>query len=717
MRDNNFGKLNITITGMTCTTCARTVEKAIKKIPGVKYAAVNLATNQAFIILEKPLDLEEIKKAVEEVGYGVSMSSPEDVERKRYKKTLRNLILALIPTVPLTLMMFLHMAGIHIPSFHYLEFILTFLVIFVAGIDVLKGAWIAVSHYHANMDTLISIGALTCFLTSAFRIVGFEIESFGTIGAMIISIHILGRFIESSLRDKAFREIKSLINLKPKEARVILDGEEVLIPADHLREGMLVIVRPGERIPADGVIEEGRTSVDESMISGEAIPVEKEKGSKVLGGTLNLTGLIKIKVEKRPDESYISEIVKILTEVQGSRVPIQKIADRVTNYFVPTIVFLALLSFIFWYFSFDNLMPILANFWGKLPWVKISVNRLSFSIFVFVSVIVIACPCSLGLAIPMALVRGTVLASKKGVLIRNAEIIQTFLDVRYALFDKTGTLTEGKPEVVFQNLPEEDLKKVTYFERFSNHPLAGAISKLALEEVTYEGYEIEEVHGVGIIARSQSDEYFIGKPDNVNDYLDYLEKGGTVVEVRKNGIKIGFFVLKDKIREESFAAVKKLKEIGIKPVLLTGDNEKSAKYVAERLGIDEIYYEVKPEDKVNILREFQSSGGKVLMVGDGINDAPALKAADIAVTVSHGSDLAIENSDAVILKGGLSVIVDLLRLSGQILKKIKENLIWAFLYNGIAIPFAMMGLLHPIIAEGAMALSSISVILNSLRLK
>ncbi len=716
MENKSPDKLNLTITGMTCTTCAKTVEKAIKNIPGVKYAAVNLATNQAFIILERPLDIEEIKKAVEKVGYGVSTSPPEDVERKRYKRTLRNLIFALILTVPLTMLMILHMVGIHVPGFYYLELLLTLLVIFVAGIDVLKGAWIAVSHYHANMDTLISIGALTCLLTSVFRFAGFHIESFGTIGAMIMSLHILGRFIESSLRDKAFREIRALINLKPKEARIILEGEEVTIPADHLREGMLVLVRPGERIPADGLIEEGRTSVDESMISGEAIPVEKDKGSKVLGGTLNLTGLVKIKVEKRPEESYISEIIKILSEVQGSRVPIQKLADRITNYFVPVIITLALLSFIFWFFNFEHFKPILEKISTKLPWVP-STSRLGFSLFTFVSVIVIACPCALGLAIPMALVRGTILASKKGILVRNAEIIQTIMDIKYALFDKTGTLTEGRPVVVFQNLPLEDLKKVVYFERFSNHPLANAISKLLEDDLTFEGYEIEEVPGVGLIAKSRSEEYFIGRPENSEEYLDYLNNGGTVVEVRKNGTRIGFLVLEDKIREDSLTAVKGLKEMGITPVLVTGDNEKSAKYVAKRLGIEEVYYEVRPEDKVNIVRHFQSQGRKVLMVGDGINDAPALKAADIAVTVSHGSDLAIENSDAVILKGGLSVIIDLVGLSRKLLTKIKENLIWAFLYNGVAIPFAMIGLLHPVMAEGAMAFSSISVILNSMRLK
>jgi len=710
-------KLNLTITGMTCVTCAKTVERAIKKLPGVKYAAVNLATSQAFIILEKPLDLEKIKEAVQKVGYGVSLSPPEEVERKRYKTALRNLIFALVFTIPLSALMIMHMMGTHIPFYYELELILTFLVISTAGLHVFKGAWIAVSHLHANMDTLIAIGTLTCFSTSVFKMAGFEIDSFGAIGAMIISIHTVGRFIESVLRDKAFREIKALIQLRPKEARIIVDDEEITIPSEHISEGMLCIVRPGEKIPSDGVIEVGRTSVDESMISGEALPVEKGPGSKVIGGTLNLTGPIKIRVEKRPEDSYVSEIIKLMTEVQGARIPIQKVADRITNYFVPTIIILAISSFIFWYLNFDSFRAVLTKISTFLPWVKVQGDRLTFSLFAFVSVIVIACPCALGLAIPMALMRGRISASKRGLLIRNAEIMQTFLEVKYALFDKTGTLTEGRPEVVFHNLPQEDLLKVVFFERFSNHPLALAITRLLQDSISFEGYEIEEIPGLGIRAKSADEEYFIGKPENPEEYFSYLNDGGTVVEVRRNGKKLGFFVLVDKIREDSYSAIEELRKVGIEPVLVTGDNEKTAKYVAGKLGILKVYSGVKPEEKVNIVREFQAQGSKVLMVGDGVNDAPALKAADVSVTIFSGADLAIENSDAVILKGGLSSIVELYYLSKKILGKVKENLFWAFLYNIVAIPIAMIGLLHPIIAEGAMAFSSISVILNSLRLK
>lgn len=715
-RNSSNQKLNITVTGMTCATCARTVEKAISKLDGVKYVAVNLATNQAFLILEKPLEISEIKKAVEKVGYGISLNPPKDIEKIRHARALRNLIISLSLTIPLMALMILHMLGYHIPYFPIIELIITFLVLFVAGFHTLKGAWIAVSHLHANMDTLISIGALTCLTTSILHVLGFHITSFGTIGAMIITLHLVGRYIESSLRDKAFREIRALMELRPKEATVLMDGKEVVVPSEHLKKGMIALVRPGERIPADGIVIEGKSIVDESMITGEPIPAPKFPGSFVTGGTINLNGFLKIQVERSYDESFLAQISKLLAEVQGARIPIQKIADRITNYFVPVILILSVLSFLFWYFNFDRFSPFVLGAKQFLPWVMGTTNKLNFALFAFVSTIVIACPCALGLAIPMALLRGTILASKSGLLIKNAEIIQTISEVGYALFDKTGTLTEGRPRVIFHNLDQEELYKVALIEKKSVHPLAQAISSLVEVEETLE-IEVQEIPGTGVRARLKSDEYFVGKPSDFNKYSDHLTGNQTVVEVVKNDETIGYLILEDMLIEESFKAVSDLKRMGIEPVLVTGDNELSAKYVAGKLGIEKVFARMRPEDKVNVVREFQARGKKVLMVGDGINDAPALKSADIAITISHGSDLAIEFSDAIILKGGLSKIVELIQISSKILKKTKENLFWAFLYNLIAIPLAMMGILNPIVAEGAMAMSSISVILNSLRLK
>ncbi len=715
-RNSRNQKLNITVTGMTCATCAKTVEKAIGKLDGVKYVAVNLATNQAFIILKKPLEISEIKKAVEKVGYGISLNPPENIEKMRHARAVRNLIISVSLTTPLMALMILHMLGYHIPYFPVIELTITSLVLFVAGFHTLKGAWIAVTHFHANMDTLISIGALTCLITTILHLLGFHITSFGTIGAMIITLHIVGRYIESSLRDKAFREIRTLMELRPKEARVLMDGREVVIPSEHLKKGMIALVRPGERIPADGIVIEGKSSVDESMITGEPVPAPKFPGSTVTGGTINLNGFLKIQVERNYDDSFLAQISKLLTEVQGSRIPIQKIADRITNYFVPAILILAILSFLFWYFYFDRFSPLIFKAKQFLPWVMGTASKLNFALFAFVSTIVIACPCALGLAIPMALLRGTILASKSGLLIKNAEIIQTISEVGYALFDKTGTLTEGKPKVVFHNLPEEELNKVAIIEKKSVHPLAQAIGALSKSEEIPE-IEVEEIPGMGVRARLGSDEYLVGKPVDIKRYSEYLKGNQTVVEVVKNSETIGYFILEDRLLEESFKAVSDLKRMGIEPVLVTGDNELSAKYVAEKLGIEKVFARMRPEDKMNVVREFQAKGKKVLMVGDGINDAPALKSADIAITISHGSDLAIEFSDAIILKGGLSKIVELIQISSKILKKTKENLFWAFLYNLIAIPLAMMGLLNPVVAEGAMAMSSISVILNSLRLK
>jgi Cu+-exporting ATPase len=713
----NLKKLTVTITGMTCTTCARTVEKAISRLPEVEYVSVNLTTNTAFIILREPTDLEKIKKAVEDSGYGLSTNSPEEEESKRHRETRKSFLIAISLTLPLTILMILHMLGIHIPGFPYIEGFIGSLVIFIAGRRTLKGAFIAISHKHANMDTLISIGAIASLLTAFLHLAGLEIESFGTIASMIITLHLLGRYIESGLRDKAKKEIRKILSLRPKEARVLINDKEVLLPMEAIKRGMVLLVSPGERVPQDGIILEGESSIDESMITGEPFPTVKRPGEKVIGGTINLTGLIKIQVNKDPEESFINQMVKLLQEVQGTRVPIQKIADRITNYFVPIIVFLAILSFLFWYLFYQKLTPYAENVIKVLPWTLKTESRLSFALFAFISTIVIACPCALGLAIPMALLSGTTLAAKAGVLIKNAEVIQTILECKYAVFDKTGTLTEGKPRVIEYNVPHEELDKIIYLESFSSHPLANAIKSIRNVENPPELQELKEIPGQGVIAKINGVSYFVGRPLDTNVYEPYYKLGKSAVEVRKEDEVIGYFLIEDKIREDSKKAVEKLKIRGIEPVLASGDKRESVENVAKTLGIEIFFAECKPHEKVDIIHRFQSKGGKVLMAGDGINDAAALKAADISISISNASDLAVETADILILMGGLSKLNSFIEISENTLKKIKENLFWAFLYNIFAIPLAMAGLLNPVIAEIAMALSSITVILNSLRLK
>ena len=707
-------KKTSTVTGMTCATCARTVEKALRKIDGVKFAAVNLATSTGFIVAEKDVSFEELKKAVEEVGYGVTTESPEDVERKRYIESKRKFILAWLATAPLALLMIYHMFVSEIPYFTWIEVFVGAFVTFYVGKSTIKGAWIALTHKHVNMDTLIFFGAGTSWVTAVLESIGLPIMSFGAIGAMIVAFHITGRFIESRLRDKANKEIKALLKLQAKEARVITDEGEILTPIEAVKEGFIVLVKPGERIPTDGKIVEGSSSIDESMITGESMPVLKKEGDEVIGGSLNLSSPLKIKVTKVGKDTFLSQMVKLVQEAQGSKVPIQALADRVTTWFIPAIIVLAVTSSLVWYFNYDRFLPFVEKARQILPWIVETSDPLTFAIFVFVATIVIACPCALGLATPMALVAGTGLAAKKGLLIRNAEAIQTSKDIKIVLTDKTGTLTEGKPKVVNHNLNDEVLKIVASMERNSNHPLAKAIASLSDETLDLEN--VVEIQGEGIKAIYDGKEYFVGKPIDYARYNIFLNEGKTIVEVRRNGEIIGFIAIEDPIREDTFEAIKRFKELGITLVMVTGDNIKTAKVVARRLGIDIVHAGVKPSEKLDLVRNYQTKGVKVAMVGDGMNDAAALKGADVGIAIGSGTDLAIDSADIIITKKGISRVVEVIEISRKTFNIIKQNLFWAFFYNVVAIPMAMMGLLHPVVAEIAMAFSSITVTLNSMRI-
>ena len=689
--------------------------RGFEKIDGVKFAAVNLATSTGFIVAEREISFEELKKIVEEVGYGVTTESPEDVERKRYKESKRNFILAWIVTTPLALLMLYHMFVSKIPYFSWIEVFAGAFVTFYVGRSTIKGAWIALTHKHTNMDTLIFFGAVTSWITAVLESLGLSVMSFGAIGAMIVAFHITGRFIESRLRDRASKEIKALLKLQSREARVLTDQGEVLTPIEAVKEGFIVFVKPGERIPVDGQIIEGSSSIDESVITGESMPVLKKEGDEVIGGSLNLSSPLKIKVTKVGGDTFLSQMIKLVQEAQGSKVPIQALADRITMWFVPTIIALAVTSAVVWYFNYDRFLPFVEKARQILPWIVKTSDPLTFAIFVFVATIVIACPCALGLATPMALVTGTGLAAKKGLLIRNAEAIQTSKDIKIVLSDKTGTLTEGKPKVVNHNLSDDVLKIVASMERNSNHPLAKAISSLSSEIIDLEG--VEEISGEGVKAIYDGKEYFVGKPLDYTKYETLLNEGKTVVEVRRDGEILGFIAVEDPIREDSPEAIKKFKEMGITFVMVTGDNRKTAEAVAKRLGIDNVHAGVKPSEKPDLVRSYQASGGKVAMVGDGMNDAAALKGADVGIAIGSGTDLAIDSADIIITKEGISRVVEVIEISRRTFSIIKQNLFWAFFYNAVAIPMAMMGLLHPVIAEIAMAFSSITVTLNSMRVR
>jgi len=635
-------KKSFTIKGMTCVNCARLVERALNRIDGVKFAACNLATSTAFLVAEREIPFEEIRRAVESVGYEASEEMPEEVERRRYREAKGNLIAVWVFTTPLMLLMMHHMFLKEVMGFSFIEAVLGLLVLSFPGRGTLRSALIALRHRHSNMDTLISIGALSAWLTSLLNWLDFPVASFGTIGSMIVAFHLTGRFIESHLRDKAVREIRGLLKLRLEEARVLLNGREVMVPLSAVKEGFLIEVKPGERIPADGVIVEGASSIDESFISGEAIPVYKREGDEVIGGSLNLSSPLRVKVTKVGEGSFLNQMIKLVEEAQGAKIPIQALADRITSWFVPSVFSLALLSAIIWFLSFERLLPIIAFFSRFLPWIDLSLNPLAFSIFVFVATLVIACPCALGLATPMALAVGVGILAKRGLLVKNAEAIQTSKDIGVLLVDKTGTITQGTPVVTYHNLSEEVLKIASSLESFSSHPLARAVASLSSDSIAFK--DVREIPGEGVIGYLNGDEYFVGKALDYSPYEGLLNDGKTVVEVRRNGEVIGFLAVEDPLREDSRDAILKLKGMGIRVVMVTGDNEKTALAVSRKAGIEEIRSNVKPSEKLDLVRSFQAEGYKVAMVGDGMNDAAALKGADVGIAMGSGVDLAIEGA-------------------------------------------------------------------------
>ncbi len=712
---NDKSRTSIHVTGMTCATCSRIVERSLQKIDGVDFAAVNLATETAFVALEKDVPQKTLEEAIVKAGYGFSYEAPEDLDRRRYANARRNLLLSWAVGLPLAILMLLHMAGTHIPGFLVMEVLGGAFVLFVPGRTTFKGAWIALSHAHANMDVLVTFGATAAWGTALLALTGVPVVSFGALGPMILGLHILGRFIESHLRDRAAKDIKSLLDIQAREARLLKEnGEEISVPIEAVKEGHILLVKTGERIPADGTIRRGRSALDESIITGESIPLTREEGDTVTGGSLNLTAPLELTVTSVGEDSFLSQMVALIQEAQGAKIPIQGFADRVTNHFVPAVASLALLSGLFWFFGVNRFSGLLEQAGTFLPWVTDVRDPLSLAVFAFITTVVIACPCALGLATPMALITGTGQASKKGLIIRNAEAIQTARDVGVVILDKTGTLTEGSPVVVDHNLSPEVLRTVAAIEKGSSHPLAKAISAKAEPEGSPEN--IEELTGQGVRATMNGSEYFIGKPREVRGYNDQLEKGRTVVEVRRDGTILGFLAIEDPLRENAFEAMKRLKELGIRPVMATGDNEGTARAMARRAGIEEFFAGVHPGEKLNIVHRYQKEGRKVVMVGDGMNDAAALKGADIGMAIGSGTDLAVDNADVVIVRGGVAPVADAVEISRKTFSIIRQNLFWAFAYNVVALPLAMAALLHPVIAEMAMTFSSISVVLNSMRI-
>lgn len=726
-------KKELVITGMTCAACATRIEKGLNKMDGVLKANVNLALEKATVEYNPSVVFtNDLIQKVEALGYGAIVKSDEnendatDHRQKEIEKQQGKFIFSAILSLPLLWAMVGHFSFtsfLYVPDAFmnpWVQMALATPVQFFIGKQFYVGAYKALKNKSANMDVLVALGTSAAYFYSvylAIQTLGSNAHSVGLYfetSAVLITLIILGKLFEAKAKGRSSEAIKKLMGLQAKNATVFRNGEELIIPLEEVVSGDILLVKPGEKIPVDGEIIEGSSALDESMITGESVPIDKTVGDTVIGATINKNGFLKIKATKVGKETALSQIIKIVEEAQGSKAPIQRLADSISGIFVPIVVGIAVVTFLVWYFGVDP-----GNFAEALE--------------KLIAVLVIACPCALGLATPTSIMAGSGRSAEYGILFKGGEHLEMTHQINTVVLDKTGTITNGTPvltDVITDKNEEEFLSLVGSAEKQSEHPLAQAIVEGIKEKFIQmqDVIDFEAIPGYGIKATVNGKEVLVGTRrlmkkynitiDHVVEEMENLEKQGkTAMLAAVDGTYAGLVAVADTIKETSASAIKRMKDMGLEVIMITGDNKQTASAIAKQAGVDHVIAEVLPEGKVEEVKKLQQQGKKVAMVGDGINDAPALATANIGMAIGTGTDVAMEAADITLIRGDLNSIPDSILMSHKTMRNIKQNLFWALAYNTIGIPIAAIGFLAPWLAGAAMAFSSVSVVLNALRLQ
>lgn len=729
-------KLTIGIDGMHCASCSARAEKALSQLSGVKEANVNLALEEAYIVYDdRKAKFTDFQRAIEKIGFKVRPSEAEreseqivQMQKARKKMWFSWLLTILVLILMLPAMIF----GTYVFG-HQTDAWLMFLLSLVAMVFPARGVYVSayksVKSGGANMDVLIAIGTIASLLVAPLSLIVKDISphSFAGIAAMIISFHLTGRYVEAKAKGKASEAIRKLIGLGAKTAIILENGQEKEIPIAQLQVGDIFSVKPGAKIPTDGIIIKGSSTVDESMATGESMPVAKNPQDNVLGATINLDGYLEIQATQIGRDTFLAQVIRLVSEAQHSKVPIQLLADKITSIFVPAVLILTICVFAAW-MLFPNFMQNIASAITSVLPLRLPSQGLAAALMASIATLVIACPCALGLATPTALMVGSGLGAKKGILIRNGEALQRMKDLNAIVFDKTGTLTLGTPELIkthsFSGEDGDNILLAAALEQSSEHPLALAFAKAVENRDIPAREEFVSFPGKGISGKINGKKYSVGNADFLAEQGVALKSPSpenynfaTQIGLANEKELLAWFFLADTLKDDAQPVVEELNKRGIKTIMLSGDNETTAKAIAEKCGIKQVLANVLPADKAKKIKELQDSGLIVGMVGDGINDAPALKQADIGFAMGLGTDIAIETADITLLRNDLKLIPKAIDLSERTFAKIKQNLFWAFFYNLIAIPLAALGVLHPVIAEIAMATSSVTVVTNANLLK